>query len=103
MIILSAILMLAVPTPAKLTADLLVTNQPGTVMMRKQMGTKIDLANIATVRRGEPIAALVLFSSCAADEKGDCDVRMDMTVVDPAGNVYGESKDTEVWVGKPGP
>src|SRR5258706_5395531 len=84
----------------KLTADLFVTNQPGTVFMRWQQGRPVELSSVKTARRGEPIAALVLFSECAGDKQGNCDVRMNIVVLDPAGKVYGEAKDTEVWSGR---
>jgi hypothetical protein len=86
-----------------LTADLVVTNQPGTLFMRWQKGESFELPNVKTARRGEPVAALVLFSGCVGDKQGQCDVRMDMTILDPAGKTYGESKDAEVWTGKPAP
>ena len=104
MLMVLASLVLAGSANAKpLTAELLVTNQPGTVFMRWEQGAKFELANVKTARRGEPIGALVLFSGCAPDKQGSCDVRMDMAVLDPTGKVYGESKDTEVWVGKTAP
>jgi len=103
LMLLAGLLLAASADPKQLTADLLVTNQPGTVFMRWQQGEKFELANVKTARRGEPIAALVLFSACGRDKQGNCDLRMDMVVVDPAGRIYGESKDTEVWAGKAAP
>src|SRR5262245_34627317 len=101
--VLTALLLAASTDAGALTANLLVTNQPGTVVMRLQQGEKLELSNIKTARRGEPIAAFVLFSDCRPGEDGKCDVRMNMTVVDPNGKVYGESKESEVWSGKAPP
>jgi hypothetical protein len=101
--LLTAFVLAASPTAKALTADLLITNQPGTVFMRWQLGQKFELPNVTTARRGEPVAALVLFSECRPSKEGKCDVRMDIVVLDPTGTVYGESKDTEVWVGKEAP
>ncbi len=103
MIMLLAALLTAPPIETKLTADLLVTNQPGTILLRWQLGRGFELPNVKTARRGEPIGALVLFSGCAGDKEGHCNVTTDMLILDPAGKVYGESKDMEIWVGKPPP
>ncbi|MCM2257879.1 MAG: hypothetical protein NDJ94_19775 [Vicinamibacteria bacterium] len=86
-----------------MTASLVVTNQPGTLFMRWQEGRDLQISNVKRARRGEPLAAIVLFSGCAADPSGRCNVTMDMTVFDPHGGKYGEASDTEVWVGKPAP
>ena len=98
-----ALVVAASPASKGFAADLLVTNQPGTVFMRWQQGESFQLPNVKTARRGEPIAALVLLSGCAADKQGKCDVRMDMVITDPNGKTYGQTKDEEVWVGKPAP
>ena len=96
-------LLAGAPTTAAFTASLLVTNQPSTLFMRWEQGEKIELPNVQKARRGEPIAALLLFSGCGADRSGNCDVKADIVVLDPSGKVYGESKSTEVWVGRPAP
>lgn len=104
MFTLMTVLLLAGPPKAgQLTAELLVTNQPGTVFMRWQQGDKLELSNVRSARRGEPVAALVLFAGCTGDQRGHCDLVMDMLVLDPAGKVYGEMKGAEVWVDKPPP
>lgn len=102
MIALLTVLMLANPAPAKdLTARLLVIDRPGTIFQRWKQGE--ELASVTRARRGEPMAALILFTDCAPDRRGLCDVKVDMTIVDPRGKVYGEAKGSEVWVGKPAP
>ena len=103
LILLTALFLTSPPDAGKLTADLLVTNQPGTVFMRWQQGEKLTLQNVKTARRGEPVAAFVLLTSCSPDKQGNCDVRANMVLIDPHGNVYGESKDSKVWVGKAPP
>jgi len=96
-------LLAGAPSTATFAASLLVTNQPGTLFMRWEQGEKLELANVEKARRGEPIAALILFSGCGPDKQGNCNVTTDIAVLDPSGKVYGESKQTEVWVGKPPP
>ena len=91
------------PSAGALKADLLVTNQPGTVLLGFKQRKPFQLENVKAARRGEPVAALVLLSACASDKTGNCDVRMDIVVLDPKGKTYGESKDEEVWTGKPAP
>jgi hypothetical protein len=104
MLMLLEILFLAGSQGAQpLTADLLVTNQPGTAFLRSEKGERVELASVKTARRGEPIGALVLFSGCAPDKYGGCNVRMDIALLDPTGKVYGEAKDQEIWVDKPPP
>ncbi len=97
-------LLLAQPVQAgSLTADLLVTNEPGTVFLRREQGESFAPSNVKTARRGEPVAAFILFSDCQPDDEGDCDVRVDMVVESPMGEVYGESRDAEVWTGSAPP
>jgi hypothetical protein len=100
---IAVLLVLAAPEAKPLTAEMLITNQPGALFMRWQQGDKGLLPNVQTARRGEPMAAVVLFSACGSDAKGNGNVTMDMTVLDPSGKVYGEMKGTEVWVGKVAP
>jgi len=96
-------LLVAPAGDAPIGAKLLLTNRPGTLFMRWQQGEKPDLPNVEVARRGERIAAVILFSSCSRDSSGTCDLWMDMTILDPAGKTYGQSKDTELWVGKAPP
>jgi hypothetical protein len=103
MLVLLAGMLLAGLAANQLTADLMLTNKPGSVFMRWEQGEKVKIANVGAARRGEPIAALLMFSACSRDKQGNCDVTMDLVVLDPAGRVYGESKNTEVWVEKPAP
>jgi hypothetical protein len=103
MIMSTTVLLAGLLAEKRLMADLFVTNQPGSVFMSWRQGRTVELSSVKTARRGEPVAALVLFSECAGDKQGNCDVRMDMVILDPAGKVYGESKDTEVWSGKAAP
>ena len=95
--------MVGAPNAAEFTASLLVTSKPGALFMRWEQGERPELTSVQKARRGEPIAALILFSGCGADKQGHCNVTTDIAVLDPSGKVYGESKQTEVWVGKPPP
>lgn len=101
--LLTGVLLAGLAESNPFTAELLLTNKPGTLFMRWEQGEKVALPNVETARRGERMAAVVLFSGCGRDAQGHCDVRMDMVVLDPAGKTYGESKDTEVWVGRAAP
>jgi len=103
MLVLLTGMLLAVPGTTQLTADLVLTNQPGTVFMRWEQGERVKVASVDTARRGEPIATLLMFSGCGRNKQGNCDVRMDIVVLDPAGSVYGESKNIEVWVERAAP
>jgi hypothetical protein len=102
-VLAAAYLLAGAPGSPTFTATLLVTNQPGTLFLRREQGQKLELASVENARREEPVAALILFAGCGSDKQGHCNVATDITVLDPAGKVYGESKGTEVWIGKPPP
>lgn len=95
--------LLATAGASRLTADLVLTNQPGTVFMSWEQGSRITVPSVSSARRGEPIATLLTFADCAPNKGGNCDVKMDIRVYDPTGKVYGETKGTEVWVDKAPP
>jgi hypothetical protein len=53
------------------------------------------------VSKGKPIEALVLFSGCAANERGNCVAEVDYVITKPDGSIYAEYKNTELWRNKP--
>lgn len=53
------------------------------------------------ITRGQPIEAMVFFSGCTADERGQCVVTADYHLATPLGTTYGEFRDIEVWRDKP--
>jgi hypothetical protein len=49
---LIALLLAASPAPKTLTADLVVTNQPGTLFLHWKQGQSFELSNVKTARPG---------------------------------------------------
>ena len=64
---------------------------------------QVTLKSVETAKRGVFLTAIVLFSGCAADARGDCNATVDYVATKPDGSSYGESKDAELWVGRPAP
>ncbi|TCS34782.1 hypothetical protein [Reinekea marinisedimentorum] len=63
----------------------------------------ISISPVQIASRGEFLSVIVLFSGCAANAEGNCNVTLDMVVLDPGGNIYGEFKGHELWINKPAP
>lgn len=55
------------------------------------------------IEKSKIITAFIVFGGCAVDKKGNCDLRMQITVYQPDGSVYSKLPIMEVWSGKPVP
>lgn len=64
-------------------------------------GFTVIPVNVA--KRGVFLSAVVLFTDCAPDPRGDCNAEVDITAYDPNGKVYGRLAGEELWRGKPAP
>ncbi len=87
-----------------LIAQLIITDNEAQVL--KSWGTPSESVYFPTtekIERNKIITALVVFGGCATDEKGDCDLRMQITVFQPDGTIYSKLPVMEVWSGKPAP
>lgn len=62
-----------------------------------------SIAPVKVAKRGDFLSAVVLFMNCAADSDGNCNAELDITAFGPTGDVYGEFKGKELWVGKTAP
>lgn len=51
----------------------------------------------------DPIFSIVIFSGCASDDKGNCNLSADIKVLAPSGVIYSESEETNIWVNLPAP
>jgi hypothetical protein len=88
----------------ELIAQLIITDNEAQVF--KNWGTPSESVYFPTadkIKRNKIITALVVFGGCATDEKGNCDLRMKITVFQPDGAVYSKLPVMEVWSGKPPP
>lgn len=51
--------------------------------------------------RSEEVAAILLMTNCAANNKGECHVTVDLSLFKPDGSAYGAFKKSEMWWDKP--
>jgi len=66
-------------------------------------GKPFEIAPVKIAPRGRFLSAVVLFRGCKADASGNCNVALDIVAYDPAGKVYGEIRDAELWQHRPAP
>jgi hypothetical protein len=64
---------------------------------------KPEISSPGDIRRGSKVVAVVVFTNCRGDEKGNCDAEVDFKLLRPDGSVYAEHKGAELWRGKPAP
>lgn len=87
-----------------LIAQLVVTDNEAQVL--KNWGTPSESVYFPTadkIERNKIITAFIVFGGCAVDKKGNCDLRMQITVYQPDGRIYSKLPVMEVWSGKPVP
>ncbi|MDF1780179.1 MAG: hypothetical protein P1U67_02670 [Alcanivoracaceae bacterium] len=61
----------------------------------------VYLPRSETVEKGRPMEALIVFSGCRPNDKGNCVVAADYKILKPDGSLYAKYEDTEVWRNKP--
>ena len=72
----------------------------------KNWGTPSESVYFLTadkIERNKIITAFIVFGGCSADDKGLCDLRMQITVYQPDGKIYSKLPVMEVWSNKPVP
>ncbi|MEN8207251.1 MAG: hypothetical protein ABFS24_14775 [Pseudomonadota bacterium] len=87
-----------------LVAQLVITDNESQVL--KNWGTPSESVYFPTadkIERNKVITAFVVFGGCAVDAKGNCDLRMQITVYKPDGSIYSKLPVMEVWSDKPVP
>lgn len=87
-----------------LIAQLVITDNEAQVL--KNWGTPSQSVYFPTADKIEVnkiITVFVVFGGCAVDAKGNCDLRMQITVYQPDGKVYSKLPVMEVWSDKPVP
>lgn len=63
----------------------------------------VEVAATSKVARNQPVFTFILFTGCASDQAGKCNVTADFRMFDPAGKSFGEQIGSPVWVGLPPP
>lgn len=59
-------------------------------------------SEVSSVRRGDVVMALIVFTGCAEGADGNCDCSVKYTAYFPDGSVYGQHSGP-MWVGHPDP
>jgi hypothetical protein len=63
----------------------------------------VKLTALPSVAPGVKLEAIVIFSGCTPDEKGNCQIEADWTVTSDTGRPIGETKDAPLWRDRPAP
>ena len=88
-------------------AMLLVTDDPEGFFKRwdkpPSPDYKPEIETVSTARRGETVMAIIIFTGCASNPKGNCVSEVDFKVLNPDGSLYGDLKKGELWKDKPAP
>lgn len=63
----------------------------------------VELAPASQMLRNQPIFTFVVFTGCAPDRTGNCNVTVSYKMFDPEGKPFGEQLNSPVWVGLPPP
>jgi len=64
---------------------------------------EVYIPSTEMVEKGKTLTALVVFSGCAADDKGNCNLLVKYKVLQPDGSVYADLPFQEAWIDKPVP
>lgn len=84
-------------------AHLLVVHDPQKFIEDWQKPDTPRIDNLAAVKRGEMMAAIILFAGCKPDARGVCNAEVDYRIYKPDGKTYGEQKGQPVWKEPPPP
>jgi hypothetical protein len=85
-------------------AELLFTDQDEDVFKRWNIPSYVfEMPSTNKIEKGKIITALIIFSGCAKDAKGNCNVIANYKFWQPDGKLYGDIPKVEVWVDKPAP
>jgi hypothetical protein len=85
-------------------AELVFTDKPDELFAAwEKPGLAVYFSDTPTAVRGVPIVAVVFFTGCATDTKGNCNATVRFTAQSPNGKPYGNPLDAELWVEKPPP
>ena len=86
----------------KLGVNLLLTNKEKEAQNKsKAPSSGGNPDTIDKIKRNEFITALLLFSGCGVDEKGNCDLLVKYKILQPDGKVYADIPVQKAWAGKP--
>jgi hypothetical protein len=80
-------------------AHLIVADRPQEFIQEwlKPASGKPQLWSATEAKRGEPIAAFVMFAGCLPDSGGVCNAEVDFRMYKPDGSLYAERAGLELW------
>lgn len=64
---------------------------------------KVKVSTMPVIVNGTPFEAIVVFSGCAGDKKGNCNVIANWEIEDASGEVLGVVNDAPLWVNRTAP
>lgn len=78
-------------------ANLVLADRPKEFMQEWSKPEKPELWSTSVAKRGEPLAAFILFAGCLPDDRGVCNTEVDFRVFKPDGSLWAERKGLELW------
>ena len=80
------------------------TDKPEQLMQDWQRATPgVQVSSISQTHKNQPVVTFIIFTGCAPDRKGVCQVTADFNLIDPSGKVMNSSKAVPIWQGYPPP
>jgi len=64
---------------------------------------EVYIPSTEKIEKGKTLTALIVFSGCAADDNGNCNLLVKYNVLFPDGSVYADLPIQEAWIDKPVP
>ena len=85
-------------------AQLFLSDNPEVIYKQWNEGpaNKVRIVGLPKVKNGKHFEAIIVFSGCEKDKKGQCMITGDWIVKTKAGSLLGEMKDSPIYAG-PGP
>jgi hypothetical protein len=78
-------------------ANLILADRPKEFMQEWSRPEKPELWSTSVAKRGEPLAAFIMFAGCLPDNRGICNTEVDFQVFKPDGSLWAERKGLDLW------
>lgn len=66
-------------------------------------GAAVNVGATQTMKRNQAIVTVIIFTGCAPNASGFCNVTVDFETVSPSGAIYDRTVGAKVWVGRAPP
>ena len=77
------------------------SDKPDEFLTEWSKPTTPNLRTTTKIERNKPITGFIIFAGCKADASGKCILQGNLEFRDPDGQIYGETKDVDIWSGPP--